>query len=72
MLDQKSKTPRVYVPDSLLQECISDLPVAENGMKVEIQRVSKLRQELYHECAQRHNDTVEVLKDQGVGSFPIQ
>lgn len=69
MLGQNPKTPKVYVPDSLMRECVENLPEAEAGTKAEIQQVNSLRVELYHECAQRHNDTVEVLKSQGVGNY---
>lgn len=62
----KQRTPSAYLPEKYQALCLEELPDAKDGSREELQRNRKLHQEMYHDCAQRHNGTIKILRDQGV------
>lgn len=49
-----------------MQRCPDDLPDALNGDRKEIQLNRKAHQQIYHDCAARHNAIVTELEARGV------
>ena len=58
---QVVEIPPTY-PPALVQDCPDQLPKAQDGTNHEILRTAVEWAQMYHECKDRHNALVEVIR----------
>ena len=51
------------IPSNLLERCPDSLPPFKQGDRNTVRRVILEQHRIYHDCRERHNLLVEVLKD---------